>query len=133
MFHYGEIQGWTYISAPIEDPRWKEPSAIVLARDLFVEMGKKDAELARLRAALSERDTALHNANAIIGAQADENDRTVKGVLAKLAERDALLGEARLALFDATLSHGNIKCACFMCETYRKLNARLKSAGEEGA
>lgn len=51
-------------------------------------------EIARLRAALAERDTALRNANAIIGAQADENDRTVKGVLAKLAERDALLGEA---------------------------------------
>ena len=49
VFHSGELKGWVCISAPMIDPRWKEPSAIVLARDLWIEIEKKDADLARLR------------------------------------------------------------------------------------
>ena len=91
-----ELKGWVPISAPMIDPRWKEPSAIVLARDLFIEVGKKDAELARLSKE-NNRLTAL----------VEEKEKALADDVDLLAELQ--VSESRLRVLLAEVREENIR------------------------
>jgi septal ring factor EnvC (AmiA/AmiB activator) len=57
------------------DPRWKEPSAIVLARDLWIEIEKKDADLARLRMEIENTKSVADNERRSANILARDNTR----------------------------------------------------------
>jgi len=92
-----ELKGWVPISAPMIDPRWKESSAIVLARDLFIEMGKKDADLARLSeennrltALVEEKEKALADDVDLL-AELQVSESRLRVLLAEAREKNTRL------------------------------------------